>query len=123
MVGHHNTISAANESVSLKLFHEPLTSLEDCHDRRPHGMDFFRSGYASLVGPTGLPQSASDTIDRLCDRLANTPNVEDKRAALLGLKGLSRDWKGVGLLRSAGFYFSFLGPVWTEMGFGFWESD
>ncbi|ORY56205.1 p115 like vesicle tethering protein [Leucosporidium creatinivorum] len=39
------------------------------------------------------PQSPADTIDKLCDRLLNGSQLEDRRAALLGLKGLSRDWK------------------------------
>lgn len=51
--------------------------------------------YNQLRGPAGAPQSASETIDKLCDRLANATLVEDRRAALLGLKGLSRDWKAV----------------------------
>ncbi|KAL8283699.1 hypothetical protein RQP46_005494 [Phenoliferia psychrophenolica] len=50
-------------------------------------------GYVALRGDTGQPQSASDTIDKLCDRLLNGSQLEDRRAALLGLKGLSRDWK------------------------------
>lgn len=53
------------------------------------------TSYNQLRGPTGAPQSATETIDKLCDRLANGTLVEDRRAALLGLKGLSRDWKGV----------------------------
>lgn len=54
--------------------------------------------YNQLRGPAGAPQSASETIDKLCDRLANATLVEDRRAALLGLKGLSRDWKAVSLV-------------------------
>ncbi|KAI5478541.1 hypothetical protein MNV49_004798 [Pseudohyphozyma bogoriensis] len=50
-------------------------------------------GYNSLRGEAGAPQSASDTIDKLCDRLLNGTQLEDRRAALLGIKGLSRDWK------------------------------
>lgn len=53
------------------------------------------SSYKQLQGPTGVKQSASETIDKLVDRLANGTHVEDRRAALLGLKGLSRDWRGV----------------------------
>lgn len=54
------------------------------------------TSYKQLQGPTGVRQSASDTIDKLCDRLANGTLAEDRRAALMGLKGMSRDWKGVG---------------------------
>ena len=61
-------------------------------------MDFFntfKAGYAALSGPVGQTQSATDAIDKLADRLANGETVEDRRTALLGIKGLSRDWKGV----------------------------
>ncbi|GAA6035143.1 hypothetical protein JCM8097_006386 [Rhodosporidiobolus ruineniae] len=53
-------------------------------------------GYNSLqqvAQSSSTPQSATATIDKLCDRLLNADNIEDRRAALLGLKGLSRDWK------------------------------
>ena len=59
------------------------------------------TSYKQLQGPTGVRQSASDTIDKLCDRLANGTLAEDRRAALLGLKGMSRDWKGVGCCMTA----------------------
>ncbi|GAA6000461.1 uncharacterized protein JCM10292_001526 [Rhodotorula paludigena] len=49
-------------------------------------------GYNSLKD-SAQPQSAAGTIDRLCERLLNGTQREDRRAALLGLKGLSRDWK------------------------------
>ncbi|SCZ90568.1 BZ3500_MvSof-1268-A1-R1_Chr1-3g02071 [Microbotryum saponariae] len=49
-------------------------------------------GYGALsAGAT--QQSPQETIDKLCDRLLNGTHLEDRRAALLGLKGLSRDWK------------------------------
>ena len=54
-----------------------------------------RSGYAQLSGPQGQPQSATDAIDKLADRLAKSESPEDRRTALLGVKGLSRDWKAV----------------------------
>ncbi|GAA5859616.1 hypothetical protein JCM1840_006374 [Sporobolomyces johnsonii] len=49
-------------------------------------------GYNSLQA-SAQPQSAASTIDKLCDRLLNGTQLDDRRAALLGLKGLSRDWK------------------------------
>lgn len=58
-------------------------------------MDYFARGYTALVGDKGIPQSANDTIEKLCDRLLNNNQLEERRAALLGLKGLSRDWKSV----------------------------
>jgi hypothetical protein len=64
------------------------------------------TGYNQLRGPTGAPQNASETIDKLCDRLANGTLVEDRRAALLSLKGLSRDWKGVRRTSSSLLLFS-----------------
>lgn len=51
-------------------------------------------GYSAL-SKAGQPQSELDIIDKLCDRLLNGTQLEDRRAALLGLKGLSRDWKAV----------------------------
>ncbi|BGP67356.1 Vesicle-mediated ER to Golgi transport protein [Rhodotorula toruloides] len=51
-----------------------------------------RAGYNSLQA-TARPTSAEDTIEKLCERLLNGTQREDRRAALLGLKGLSRDWK------------------------------
>lgn len=53
-----------------------------------------RAGYNSLQA-TARPTSAEDTIEKLCERLLNGTQREDRRAALLGLKGLSRDWKSV----------------------------
>lgn len=55
-----------------------------------------RAGYNSLQAST-QPQSATSTIDKLCERLLNSQQREDRRAALLALKGLSRDWKSVSL--------------------------
>lgn len=54
------------------------------------------SGYRALQGEHGQPQSVSSTIDKLCDRLANGASLEDRRTALLAIKGLSRDYKAVG---------------------------
>ena len=51
-------------------------------------------GYNSLQ-QSAQPQSAASTIDKLCDRLLNNESIEERRAALLSLKGLSRDWKSV----------------------------
>jgi intracellular protein transport protein USO1 len=39
------------------------------------------------------PQSAHDTITRLCDRLLHSNFLEDRRAAILGLKGFSRKYR------------------------------
>lgn len=51
-------------------------------------------GYQQVTSATATPpQSAEGTIDKLVDRLLNGQRLEDRRAALLGLKGLSRDWK------------------------------
>ncbi|GAA6051299.1 hypothetical protein JCM3770_006800 [Rhodotorula araucariae] len=49
-------------------------------------------GYGALQA-SAQPQSATTTIDRLCDRILQGDSRDDRRAALLGLKGLSRDWK------------------------------
>ena len=56
-------------------------------------MDFLSQTYIALRGPTGAPQSASDTIARLSDRLSPATLLADRRAAVLSLKGLARDCK------------------------------
>ena len=56
-------------------------------------MDFFSQTYIALRGPTGAPQTPLDTIRRLADRLQPATLLADRRAAVLSLKGLSRDCK------------------------------
>jgi hypothetical protein len=54
---------------------------------------FYNTLKTSAAPPPQI--SASDTIDKLCERLNSATLIEDRRAALLALKGLSRDWKAV----------------------------
>ncbi|KZT32203.1 hypothetical protein SISSUDRAFT_569242 [Sistotremastrum suecicum HHB10207 ss-3] len=56
-------------------------------------MDFFSSTYNALRGPQGAPQSATDAIGKLSDRLSQSTLLSDRRASVLSLKGLVRDWK------------------------------
>jgi intracellular protein transport protein USO1 len=56
-------------------------------------MDFFSQTYNSLRGPVGAQQNPLDTIARLSDRLSPSTLLADRRAAVLSLKGLSRDCK------------------------------
>lgn len=56
-------------------------------------MDFFSRGYNALKGEYTQPQSPSDTISKLCDRLESATLIEDRRAAVLSLKGLARQYK------------------------------
>lgn len=56
-------------------------------------MEFFSQINVALRGPQGQPQSAADTIARLADRLSPSTLLADRRAAVLALKGLSRDCK------------------------------
>ncbi|KAI0919128.1 hypothetical protein AcV5_002123 [Taiwanofungus camphoratus] len=56
-------------------------------------MEFLSQTYIALRGPTGAPQSPADTIARLADRLSPSTLLADRRAAVLSLKGLSRDHK------------------------------
>ncbi|WVQ77812.1 hypothetical protein IAR50_007502 [Cryptococcus sp. DSM 104548] len=51
------------------------------------------SAYNQLRGDLGAPQTATETIQKLVDRIQTSAAVEDRRTAVLGLKGLSRDWK------------------------------
>ncbi|WVN87663.1 uncharacterized protein L203_102849 [Cryptococcus depauperatus CBS 7841] len=51
------------------------------------------SAYNQLRGDLGVPQTATETIDKLVDKIQTSAAVEDRRTAVFGLKGLSRDWK------------------------------
>ncbi|KAJ2488999.1 Vesicle-mediated ER to Golgi transport protein [Coemansia sp. RSA 2050] len=53
-------------------------------------MDFFKR-YGAIGG--SQPQSPAETIQRMADRAETSTLLEDKRAAVLGLKGLSREYK------------------------------
>ncbi|KAE9402781.1 hypothetical protein BT96DRAFT_974050 [Gymnopus androsaceus JB14] len=56
-------------------------------------MDFLSQTYVALRGPTGAPQTATETVGRLSDRLQPATLLADRRAAVLALKGLARDCK------------------------------
>ncbi|KIY46130.1 hypothetical protein FISHEDRAFT_47744 [Fistulina hepatica ATCC 64428] len=56
-------------------------------------MEFLNQTFVALRGPTGAPQTAADTIGKLSDRLSPATLLADRRAAVLSLKGLSRDCK------------------------------
>ncbi|SNX84002.1 related to transport protein USO1 [Melanopsichium pennsylvanicum] len=60
-----------------------------------HGFNILRQQYSNLSKPGGGNQSAINTIQTLADRLSkadeNQLSIEDRRAAVLALKGLSRD--------------------------------
>ncbi|KAJ7198467.1 p115 like vesicle tethering protein [Mycena pura] len=56
-------------------------------------MEFLSQTYVALRGPTGAPQTATDTVARLSDRLSPATLLADRRAAIQSLKGLARDWK------------------------------
>lgn len=58
-------------------------------------MDFFSRGYIALRGDRGQPQSADETIEKLADCLETATLLEDRRAGVLSLKGLVRDWPEV----------------------------
>lgn len=55
-------------------------------------MDFLNQTMYALRGPTEAPQSAQSTITKLVDRLTQSTQLEDRRAAILALRGLSRDY-------------------------------
>jgi intracellular protein transport protein USO1 len=40
-------------------------------------------------------QAPEEIIQTLCDRLKHSTNLEDRRAAVLGLRGFSRDYQEV----------------------------
>lgn len=49
------------------------------------------SGLLSQTQPK--PQSAYETITKLCDRLQHSTLIEDRRTAVLGLKGFAREYR------------------------------
>lgn len=56
-------------------------------------MEFLNQTIVALRG-TGEPQqNPQDTVSRLADRLAQSTQLEDRRAALFALRGLSRDYR------------------------------
>jgi hypothetical protein len=50
-------------------------------------MDLF---YSKLKPTT---QTGEETIEKLVSQVANCTLLPDRRSAVLGLKGMSRDWK------------------------------
>ena len=57
-------------------------------------MDFFFGGSSQ---PAQAPD-ASHTIDKLCDRVRDADLLEDRRSAVQGLRGLSREFQLVTFL-------------------------
>ncbi|KAJ3417304.1 Vesicle-mediated ER to Golgi transport protein [Chytridiales sp. JEL 0842] len=49
--------------------------------------------FSALRGDKGQVQKADETIDKLTDRVLNSTLIEDRRGAVLGLKGLAREYK------------------------------
>jgi hypothetical protein len=60
-------------------------------------MNILAASYSALKGPRGQAQTGREVVERLAERLASATLLEDRRAAVLGLKGLARDWQLVGL--------------------------
>lgn len=58
-------------------------------------MDFLTRGYIAIKGEKGQPQSVNETIDKLADCLETATLLEDRRAGVLSLKGLVRDYPEV----------------------------
>nr|ASF90195.1 hypothetical protein SPAR05478 [Bartheletia paradoxa] len=56
-------------------------------------MDWLTNSYTALRGDLGAPQTATDTVDKLVERIQHATLLEDRKAGVLGLKGLARDWK------------------------------
>jgi hypothetical protein len=53
------------------------------------------SAYTALRGDLGAPQTPTETIDKLVERIQTAELVEDRRTAVLGLKGCTREYKEV----------------------------
>ena len=58
-------------------------------------MDFLTRGYIAIRGDKGQPQAVDETIEKLADCLETATLLEDRRAAVLSLKGLVRDYPEV----------------------------
>lgn len=57
-------------------------------------MDFLNRINNSLLGPAGKTvPPAVETIQKITDRLTQSSLLSDRRAAVLSLKSLTRDWK------------------------------
>ncbi|KAI9227192.1 MAG: hypothetical protein DHS80DRAFT_617, partial [Piptocephalis tieghemiana] len=57
-------------------------------------MDFLSRGYSNLVGSTATPtQDPTEIVLKLRSRLEHGTLLEDRRSAVLGLKGLTRQYK------------------------------
>jgi hypothetical protein len=54
--------------------------------------------YSAFGGGSSQKETpdASATIDKLCDRVKDATLLEDRRSAVQGLRGLSREWQLVG---------------------------
>jgi len=58
-------------------------------------MDIFSLGYKKLKGDKGDTQTGAETVAKLIDRVEHATLLEDRRAAVLGLKGLAKEYKVV----------------------------
>ncbi|OMJ20673.1 General vesicular transport factor [Smittium culicis] len=59
-------------------------------------MNFISKGYSALVGEgKNLQQTPELTIQKLTDRVSASTLIEDRRAAVLGLKGLAKEYKRI----------------------------
>lgn len=57
-------------------------------------MDFLNRVNNALLGPAGKPiPPAVETIQKITDRLTQSALLSDRRASVLSLKSLTRDWK------------------------------
>jgi hypothetical protein len=70
-------------------------------------MDFFTRGYNAFLSDKGQPQSADETIEKLADCVQHATLLEDRRAGVLSLKGLARDWTEVEAALGLAYYTDF----------------
>ncbi|KAJ3376765.1 Vesicle-mediated ER to Golgi transport protein, partial [Lobulomyces angularis] len=55
--------------------------------------DLLFSGYNAIRGDKGETQDGVEVINKIVDRISNSTLLEDRRASVLTLKGLAKDWK------------------------------
>lgn len=56
-------------------------------------MNWLDKGYTALVGDRPPQQSGPELVDKLCDRVVHSTLLEDRRAAVMGLKNLSKSYQ------------------------------
>ncbi|KAF9562533.1 hypothetical protein EC968_005203 [Mortierella alpina] len=79
--------------ASASKAHDPFQPTYGDRACSPMAMNFLASGLNTLRGQKGQPQTGSETVDRLCERIQHGTLLEDRRAAVQALRSCSREHK------------------------------